>query len=143
MNAAYPMLKRLLGEAAVELEGDDLRVALVDTTAYTYDDAHETLADVPAGALVAASTTIAGRGLALDLAGDAVLDADDTTVYAVMGEQVGAIVVYGHTGDDGSSPLLWCLDQDADGVTPLAHTPTGGNVTIVWNDGPQRLLWIR
>jgi hypothetical protein len=140
-NVVYPKFKQLLAQGEVDLETDDLRAVLVDTADYTYDAAHDFLNDIPAGARVATSGTITGRAVTVD-SGNAVLDATDTTVNAVSGDTVEAIVVFKHTGVEGTSALLWYLDRQTDGTTPIALTPNGGDVTIEWSNGASKVLRI-
>jgi hypothetical protein len=57
MRRVYSKFKKALitGGASLNLQTGNLKVLLIDTDAYTYNDAHEFLIDVPSGARVAGS----------------------------------------------------------------------------------------
>lgn len=128
-NGWYPLfLQALLTHAAPNLAdaGTDVRVVLVDTALYTYNAAHDALADIPAGARVAVSPALSGK--AASTAG--VFDANDVTLPAVTGPTVEALALYYHTGTESTSLLIAYLDT---GITGLPATPDGSDVVIGWN----------
>lgn len=124
-NVIYNSAKEAFLSGLIDLTSDDIRVILVDLADYTYDSAHSTLDDIPAGARVAVSTTLTSPTVA-----DGVFDAADVLLSAVTGDQSEAIVIYQHTGVDATSRLIVFLDT---GVTGLPVTPNGGDIAIIWN----------
>jgi hypothetical protein len=58
-----------------------------------------------------------------------VADAADVTFTAVTGDSVEAVVLYRHTGTEGTSELIAYIDT----ATGLPTTPSGGDITIQWN----------
>jgi hypothetical protein len=59
-----------------------------------------------------------------------VFDAADKTISAVSGDVSEALILYIHTGTEGTSRLICFLDT---GVTGLPVTPNGGDITITWH----------
>lgn len=134
-NALYTTLKNnmLTGAAtAVDFDApDDIRVILVDTADYTVNLAtHDFLDDVPAGARVAVSgnisTTVSGN----------VVDGSDVTFSAVTGDPSEALVIYKHTGVEGTSRLIAYIDT----ATGLPVTPNGGDITVTWDNGANKIF---
>jgi hypothetical protein len=124
-NAVYPKALEGFLKADIDMEGD-IRAQLIDLTDYTYSSAHEFLSSVPAGARVGSGTALSGKTYT-----NGVFGADPTTVTSVPVDTVEAVIVYLHTGADGSSRLISYHDTDP---TPaaLSLTTDGGNVIITW-----------
>ena len=89
------------------------------------------MADVPAGARVATS----GAMTCTSSAG--VADASDVTLSSVSGDQSEALVIYKHTGVESTSTLIAYMDTVSAG---LPVTPNGGDITIVWDDGANKIF---
>lgn len=124
-NAIYPLYKQALidGDANIDLNDLNVRVALVDTGAYTYSGAHQFLTSltgvVGTAQLIGATTVTNG-----------LFDGDNVTFSGVTGNSVEALVIYIDTGTAGTSRLVAFIDT---GVTGLPVTPNGGDITITWN----------
>lgn len=134
-NALYTTLKNnmLTGAAtAVDFDApDDIRVILVDTADYVVNlTTHDFLDDVTAGGRVAVSsnitTTVSG----------ATVDASDVTFTAVTGDVCEALVIYKHTGTEATSRLIAYIDT----ATGLPVTPNGGNITVTWDSGANKIF---
>ena len=126
-NAIYPKWKEALLQFTTnnDLDGQTVKVALVDTGAYTYSAAHDFYDDVAAGA-VGTPTTIGSVTVTGGL-----FDGADVTFTSVTGATCEAIVIYIDTGGANTTdPLVAYIDT---GVTGLPVTPNGGNITITWN----------
>jgi hypothetical protein len=109
-----------------------IQAVLVDAGVYAVDLVnHEFLDDVPAGARIA-TAALSGRGI--DGAG--VCDGDDVTFLAVTGAQVDAVVLYVDTGVEATSRLVAYIDN----FTGFPFTPSGGDVTLRWSDGANRIF---
>lgn len=131
-NALYPKAKEGFLGADIDWTANDIKVVLVDTGAYTYDAAHDFLADIAAGARIATSGNLTGKTIT-----NGVADADDVTVAAVTGASVEALVIYQDTGNAATSRLIVYLDT---GVTGLPFTPNGGDAEIGWDDGASKIF---
>ena len=127
-NKLYPKSKKQFLQAGIDLSAVNVRAILVDTGAYTYNDAHDFLDDIPSGARIAVSGNLAGKAFG----DDGSFDSDDPTFTGVSGASIEAIVLYVHTGTDSTSRLI--LYQDA-GVTGLPLTPDGSDVQITVDGG--------
>lgn len=105
---------------------------LVDAQDYSVNlGSHEFLSDVPSIGRIAVSTTLTGRTTT-----GGVADADDVTFTAVTGDQSELLVVYKDTGTEGSSPLIAYIDT----ATGLPITPSGGDITVVWSNGSNKIF---
>lgn len=110
----------------------DHRVVLHDDGADTVNLATDDfLNDVAGGARIAVSSTL---GSPTHTAG--VADASDVTVTAVSGASVERLVIYQHTGTDATSDLVASIDT----ATGLPVTPNGGNITVAWDNGANKIF---
>lgn len=99
-----------------------------DTPNTTTDD---NLDDIVAGARVATSGAFGSK-----TATDGVADAADVTVTAVTGDPFESIVIYKDTGVESSSRLIAYIDT----ATGLPLTPNGGDVTVAWDNGTNKIF---
>jgi hypothetical protein len=130
-NSLYTKAKQHLIDGTIDLDTNDIRGILVDGADYTPNLAtHETLANIPAAGRVAVSGALAGKTVT-----DGVFDANDITISAVTGDQFEYIVLYQHTGAE--SALLIAL---IDTATGLPCTPNGGDITIAWDNGANKIF---
>lgn len=110
---------------------DDIKVSLIDTGTYTVDiDVDEFHSDL--SGIVATSANLASKTSTLGVA-----DAADVTFTAVSGSSVEAIVIWKDTGVSGTSPLIAYIDSASAG---LPVTPNGGNITITWDSGANKIF---
>ena len=121
-NAAYPAGKEYILQNG--LDSLDIRVIIIDTNDYTYNAAHEDLADVAEASRVAVSGAMTSLTFT-----DGQFDADDVVIETVSGDVSEALILYYHTGTEATSTLLFYLDTVDSG---LPVTPNGGDVTITW-----------
>ncbi len=91
----------------------------------TLDDI-ATAARVPAGT---DGTQTAHTALASKTSTDGTLDAADSTVSALTGDQFESLILYKGTLTDTTSPLIAKIDT----ATGLPFTPNGGDLVIVWD----------
>lgn len=126
-NAFYPkFIEAMIGQALAgtpTITGT-LKAVLLDTADYTYSSSHEFYSSMSAGA-VGTPTTLASQTYTNGL-----LDAADTTLSSVTGDQSEAIGLFLDTGTAGTSRLVAYIDT---GVTGLPVTPNGGNIVLGWN----------
>jgi len=132
-NALYPKFKEKLlnpgtlgstSGTAVDLSDDTIKIALVDTGAYTYSTAHEFYSSVSA-AVIGTPQTLANKTVT-----NGVFDADNVTFTAVSGVSVEALVIYKDSGTAATSPLILYLDVATSG---LPVTPNGGKIDVTLN----------
>ena len=134
-NAIYGISRKAFLDGGIDLLSDDIRVILIDAADYTVAiDTHDFLDDIPAGARVAVSGALTSKTTTLG-----VFDAADITFSAVTGDVSEALVVYQHTGVDSTSELIAYIDT---GVTGLPVTPNGGDITVTWDSGSDKIFKI-
>lgn len=129
-NALYDKGREGFLDGSIDWDTDDIRACLVDTGTYTVDlAAHDFLADVTG--IVATSGAFTGKTVT-----GGVADADNVTFSAVSGDSVEAIVIYQHTGNSATARLIAYIDSG----TGLPVTPNGGDITIQWSDGANKIF---
>ncbi len=134
-NAIYGLSREKFLNGGIDLTNDDIRVILIDAADYTVAiDTHEFLDDVPAGARVAVSGALGTKTTLLG-----VFDAADITFSSVTGDVSEALIIYQHTGTDATSELIAYIDT---GVTGLPVTPNGGDITVTWDSGSDKIFKI-
>jgi len=125
-NALYPKNKKRFMAGDIDLLSVAVYAAVINVsgagTLYAYSATHASLADIPAGAIVATSPALTGKVLG----DDASFDSDDPVLSAVSGASIEALVLY---ADDGTSTYL-IMYQDT-GVTGLPLTPDGSDVQVL------------
>jgi len=130
-NRLYTTGKTEILKGNVDFENDTIGAVLVDTDDYTVDTTnHQHLDDIPSAARVATGT------LANTSVTSAVFDADDLTFTSVTGDQSEAVVLYKDTGSASTSQLLVFIDS----ATGLPVTPNGGDITVQWDDGVNKIF---
>lgn len=122
-NKLYPKSKKQFLQAGIDLASLNVRAILIDAGAYTYDDTHDFLDDIPSGARIAVSGNLTGK----TFGDNGSFDSDDPTLTGVSGTSIEAIVLYVHTGTESTSRLIMYQDT---GVTGLPLTPDGSDVQI-------------
>lgn len=129
-NALYDKAREKFLTGSLDWATDNFKVVLVDTGTYTVDlvndEFHSDLAGiVDTSGNLGSKTTTAG-----------VADAADVTFTAVSGNSVEALVIYKDTGVSGTSPLVAYIDT----ATGLPVTPNGGDITVSWDDGTNKIF---
>lgn len=137
-NALYD--KGREGFLGAEIDWDAvIKAVLIDTGAYTLNIAtHKFLSEVAAGARIATSAALATKTIT-----DGVADAADVTFTAVTGVSVEAIILYqasAVTGGADVADTLQRLIAYIDVATGLPVTPNGGDITITWDNGTNRIF---
>lgn len=135
VNALYDTGRNAFLSGDIDWLVDDIRVQLVDVSpsgTYVPDlAAHDFLADIPVADRVGPATALGGRTAVAGVA-----DAADTTLLTVTGDQAEALVIYKHTGSDATAQLIAYIDT----ATGLPVLPNGGNITIAWDNGANRIF---
>ena len=120
--------KFLTGDIAWDT--DDIKVCLVDTASYTVSIDVDEFRDDLAG-VVATSGNLTSKTVTLGVA-----DAANVTFSTVLGSQCEALVIWKDTGDNATSPLIAYIDD----ATNLPITPNGGDITVAWDSGSNRIF---
>jgi len=132
-NVLYPKGKEAYLSAAVDMTSDTIKVALIKTSAgYTYSAAHQYYSDVTPGS----NTIGTPQTFTTKTVTNGVFDADNVTFTAVTGAAVGAVIIYKDTGVAGTSPLIAYIDT----ATGIPVTPNGGDITISWDNGSNKIF---
>lgn len=131
-NAMYDKGREAFAGGLIDWDTDDTRVVLLDED----DDApnlatDDFLDDISAPARVAVSGAMAGKTQT-----DGILDANDVVIATVSGDQFESITIYKHTGTDSTSRLI----ANHDTGTGFPTTPNGGDITIAWDNGANKIL---
>lgn len=119
---------------AGDLDWDANNIKLVfmdhtdDTPAPTTDDFLDDL-------LVAGRVGTSGN-FATKTVTDGVADAADVVVTAVSGDEFESIVIYEDSGVESTSNLIVFIDT----ATGLPTTPNGGDITVAWDAGANRIF---
>jgi len=133
-NGFYqPFKNNILTQAAaqVDFDGDTIKVYLIDAGAYTVDlTNHDFADDIAGGAKIATATLVS-----VSISGN-VLDAADTTFSSVSGASIEAIVIWKDTGTQSTSRLVCYIDT----ATGLPVTPNGGDITVTWDNGSNKIF---
>lgn len=131
-NALYGLARQAFLDGDIDWTANNIKVALIDTGAYTVAiDTHQFLSDVAGGAIIATSGNLTGKTSTLGVA-----DADDVSFGAVTGAQSEAVIIYQDTGTAATSRLIAYIDT----ATGLPVTPNGGVINVTWDNGTNRIF---
>lgn len=111
----------------------DIRCVLCDAADDTISlAADQFLSDRAGAARVAVSTSFGTKTFA-----GGILDAADITITSVTGDQSESVDIYCH---DGGADAARRLLANFDTATGLPITPDGGNITIQWDNGSNKIM---
>lgn len=131
-NALYDLGRQAFLEGNIDWVADDIKVTLVDTNDYSVDLAtHEFYSSVPVAARVSTSSNLVSK-----TATNGVADAGDVTFSAVTGDVAEALVIWQDTGSEATSRLIAFMDI----ATGLPVTPNGGDITVQWSNGANKIF---
>jgi hypothetical protein len=65
-------------------------------------------------------------------------DAADVTFTTVTGDPSEALVIWKDTSNEATSPLIMYIDT----ATGLGVTPNGGDITVTWDNGANKIFKI-
>lgn len=118
----------------INLTTDNIYAALVTasyTPNYSTDQYYSTVsANVVGSPVQLTSPTVSVSS------GNAVFNAANVTFTSVSGSQVTQVVIYKNTGTTTTSPLIANINV----ATGLPVTPNGGNITISWDTGANKIF---
>ncbi len=121
-NALYPIGKKAILDADIDLLVSDIKVVAVSST-YTYNSAHDFYADltgvIQESANLSGKTTTGGTFDASDLA----------PAFTGVSTNIDAIILFQDTGNVATDRLIAYIDTG----TGFPLTQDGGNVNITWD----------
>lgn len=127
-NSLYNKARQAFMSGGIDLTANNIKAVLLDAD-YVFDPTHEFLPSVSAEA-VATSANLTTKSVT-----DGVFDADDLIFAGLTGNPATSLVVYQDTGTPATSRLILYVDE---GTFPI--TPNGGDQTIVWSDGANKIF---
>jgi hypothetical protein len=129
-NALYPKAKEAFLAADIDMQVDTIKIALVDTGEYSYDNAHQYRSDISNNAVISTAT------LANKTVVSGVFDADDATFTSVSGANCEALIIFQDTGNQATSRLIAYIDS----ATGLPILPNGGDITVAFSSGSSKIF---
>lgn len=132
-NRLYTKARQKFLEAGINLLTDTIKASLIDTGAYTPNfDTNEFFSIIP-GAAVISTATITGKTTT-----DGVFNGDDSTFLSVpaISPTIEVVLIWKDTGVAATSPLIAYIDS----ATGLPVQPSGGNLTVVWDNGTDKIF---
>lgn len=131
-NALYDGGREGFLAGDIDWDANDIRIILIDEADDTIDlAADDNLDDRAAGSRVATSTALASKTTTAGVA-----DAADKTFSAVTGDPAESIDGYKHTGTESTSRLILNIDT----ATGLPVTPNGGDITVAFDNGANKIF---
>jgi hypothetical protein len=131
-NALYDTGRAAFLGADVDWLVDNIKAVLVDSADYTVNLAtHQFLSDIAAIGRVATSGNFGTKSATAGVA-----DAADITFTAVTGDPSEVLVIYKDTGTATTSQLIAYIDT----ATGLPVTPNGGDITVTWDNGANKIF---
>lgn len=131
-NALYDKGREGFLDGSIDFDTNNIKIMLIDEADDTIDLAlDEDLADRIAASRVATSGNLASKTVTAGVA-----DAADVTFSAVTGDPSESIDMYQDTGVEATSRLILNIDT----ATGLPVTPNGGDITVTWDSGANRIF---
>ncbi|SRR5689334_5364582 len=131
-NALFDSARQQFLQADLDMD-DSIKVVTVDHGVDTPNVATDDfLDDIAAGARIATSGALGSKTFAAG-----VFDAADVVLSAVTGASFESIVGYDDTpATEGTKDLIFFIDT----ATGLPFTPSGGDITIQWDNGANKIF---
>lgn len=131
-NALYDAGREGFLAGSLDWDANDIRLIFIDEADDTIDLAvDDFLDDRAAAARVGTSGAFASKTTTAGVA-----DAADVTVSTVTGDVFESIDIYYHTGVESTSRMIANIDT----ATGLPCTPNGGNITVAWDSGANKIF---
>lgn len=131
-NALYDKGREGFLDGSIDYDTNNIKIMLIDEADDTIDLAlDEDLADRAGASRVATSGNLSSKTVTAGVA-----DAADVTFTAVTGDVSESIDMYQDTGVEATSRLILNIDT----ATGLPVTPNGGDITVTWDSGANRIF---
>lgn len=115
----------------LDWDAHNIKLFLYNEDADAFNAADDNLDDIVAGARIATSGNFASKTKTSGVA-----DAADVVLTAVSGATVESVEIYRDTGTESTSTLIANIDT----ATGLVLTPNGGDVTVQWDEGSNKIF---
>lgn len=130
-NALFDFGRESFLDANVDWSANDIKLVFTDHGVDTpVPGSDQFLSDIST-ATIATSGNFAGK-----TSTDGTADANDVTVTTVSGAQFESVNIYYDTTVAATSILIVFIDT----ATGLPLTPNGGDITVVWDSGADRIF---
>ena len=136
-NQLYPKAKEDFLAGNLNMSSNTITMALIDTDVYTFSSSDEDRADVPNTSVIS-TTNLGGKSIT-----SGVFDATDATFTSVTGANAEALILYHNTGDaenNGVDQATSRLIAFIDTATGLPILPNGGDITVRFSDGANKIF---
>lgn len=131
-NALYDKGREGFLDGSIDWDTNNIKIVFVDEADDSINlNTDDNLDDRAVASRVATSGNLAGKTVT-----DGVADADDVTIATVTGDQFESIDIYKDTGVESTSRLICNIDT----ATGLPATPSGGDITVRWDSGANRIF---
>lgn len=131
-NGLYDKARKAFLDGDLSWTGDNIKVVLVDDTYSVNLASHEFLVDIQQSSRVSTSSLLANKQST-----DGVADADDVSFSLVPNNrQVKALIIFQENLDESSSKLIAYIDT----ATGLPFMGNGGNITLQWDNGANKIF---
>jgi hypothetical protein len=131
-NSLYDHGRENILNAEVDWHDDDIKLNFIDEGDDAIDLANdEDIADRVSAAIVDTSGNFASKDESAGVA-----DAANVTVSTVTGDEFESIDIFKDTGVAATSLLICNIDT----ATGLPCTPNGGDITVQWDDGANKIF---
>lgn len=138
-NSLYDEAREGFLISQIHMTTATIKIVLVDSADYTVNLAtHEFLSSVAGAGRVATSGALTTKTTAAG-----VFDADDVVLATVTGDPSEAIVIYQSSAVGGGADVADTAQRligYIDTATGLPVTPNGGNITVAWDSGSNRIF---
>jgi len=131
-NALYGLGREGFLNGSITWGSDTIKTTLGDSADYTLAiDTDQYYSSVTAAGRVATSGAMTSKTVTLGVA-----DAADITFSAVTGDVSEYLIGWKDTTVEATSPLIYCIDT----ATGLPVTPNGGDITVTWDSGANKIF---
>lgn len=131
-NALYDFGRESFLAGDLDWDANNIKLVFVDEADDTPSlSADQDLADRAGASRVATSGNFASKTVTAGVA-----DAADVTVSAVSGDPFESVDIYYDSGTEATSTLIANIDT----ATGLPLTPNGGDVTVTWDSGANKIF---
>lgn len=132
-NSLFDKGREAFLTGAINMSSVNVKLILVDHGVDTPNVATDDfLNDITAGARIATSGNFTSKTVT-----NGVFDAADVTLTSVTGASCESIVIYNDTpATEATKHLIAYIDT----ATGLPVTPNGGDITIVWDSGANKIF---
>jgi len=131
-NALYDLGRESFLKGTLDYDTSNIKLHLIDAADYVVNLVTDQFEDIIAAAAeVATSANFASKTTTLGVA-----DAADIVLSTVTGDPSEALAIFEDTGTPATSQLIAYIDT----ATGLPVTPNGGDITVQWDAGANRIF---